>query len=104
MLIMTTWKTRPNTPEASKRMMATWGQQLERHTKDPVWKELWFYIHTDGSGGASLAEVPDTEVAGQRAMQLCMELSEFLEIDMKPVLNQEQAMPAVIASQATIVG
>ena len=104
MLIMTTWKTRPNTPDAAKRMMAIWGQQLERNAKDPAWKELWFYLHTDGSGGASLAEVPDTGVAGQRAMQMCMELGEFLEIDMKPVLTQEQAMPAIIAAQATIAG
>jgi hypothetical protein len=104
MLMLNTWKTRPLSPEQTKRMMAIWGAQLERHAKDPVWNELFFCLHADGSGGASLVEASDGDAANQRGLQLCIELGEFLEIETKVVLNQEQAMPAILASMATIGG
>jgi hypothetical protein len=103
MLLMTTWKVRSITPEASKRMMAVWSRQLELNAKDPVWKELWVYFYTDGSGGVNLIETPNTEVAAQRGLQIAMELTEFLEMETKPVLSLEQAMPAIVAWQATMV-
>ena len=102
MMMLTTWKNRPLSPEQSKRMMTVWGAQLERYTKDPAWKEPFFCMYADGSGGASLADAPDTDTASQRALQLCLELSEFLEIETKVVLTQEQAVPAILASMATL--
>ncbi len=104
MLMLTTWKSRPLSPEQTKRMMAVWGTQLERDQKDPAWKELFFCVFADGSGGASLVEATDPDAANQRALQTCLELGEFFELETRPVLSQEQAMPAILASMATISG
>jgi hypothetical protein len=102
MILLTAWKTRPLSPEQQKRMMAIWGAQLERTAKDPAWKPLSFYMYADGSGGISLAEVTDYDKANARGLQESIELSEFLELDSRPVLTQEQAMPAILAAMASI--
>jgi hypothetical protein len=104
MLLLTTWKNRPLNPEQQQRLMKVWAAQLERQTKDPAWKQLFFYMHADGSGGATVADLPDTDKAAARGLQECIELTEFLELETRFVLTQEQAMPSILAAMATTAG
>jgi hypothetical protein len=102
MLILTTWKSRPLTPEQSKRMMAVWGTQLESHATNPVWNELFWVMSADGSSGASLTEAADPDVAARRSLQICLELGEFVDIETKVVVDQSHAMAPILAAMATV--
>jgi hypothetical protein len=101
MLILTTWKTHPLSPEKLTRMVPIWGAQVEQHAKNPAWTELFNCTLIDGSGGFTLAEAADQDAANLRGLQIALELREFMEIGMKPVFRIEDALPAVMAAVAT---
>jgi len=101
MLICTTWKNRAISPEQTQRMMATWAQ-LEAEA-DPSTRLCWFQ-YGDGSGGFQVERVADDAEAMARGLEASLALGEFLELESRPVLDLESAMPAIVAAVARISG
>jgi hypothetical protein len=98
MLICTSWKARPLSPEQSQRMMALWGTMEAEAAADPNWERLCWYLYLDGSGGFSVDRVADTDAAAALALEQSLALGEFLELDVRPVSDLESAMPAIMAA------
>lgn len=96
MLLCTTWKARPLSPEASERMMNTWGKIEADMAANPNIERLCWYINADGSGGLTVADVADQETADTLGLETALALGEFLELDTRPVHDLETAMPAIL--------
>jgi len=101
MLMCTTWKNRPISPEQTQRMMAIWAQ-LEAET-DASERLCWFQFG-DGSGGFQVVRVADEAAAMASGLEASLALGEFLELESRPVLDLESAMPAIVAAVARISG
>ena len=102
MLMCTTWKARPLTPEQSNRMMAVWGQLESEQDSHPGMERVCWYLYTDGSGGFTVANVADEATAHAWGLEQTLALGEFLELDTRPILDLESAMPAITAAMARV--
>ena len=98
MLMYTTWKTRPLSPEQTARMMAIWGEQ--EAAADASQRVCWFML-ADGTGGFSVDKYDD-DAAMASGLEAGLALGEFLEFETRPIMDLESAMPAIMAAVARI--
>ena len=99
MIIATTWKSRPISPEQFNRLMTVWGKLEEKIAKDKSSERLCWYLNADGSGGVTVDRVDDETTAAALQLELGLSLGEFIDIDSKIVLDMDSAMPSIIAAQ-----
>lgn len=102
MLICTTWKSRPLTPEQSGRMMDIWGKIEADMAENPNTERVCWYLYGDGSGGFTVADVKDQETADTLGLETALALGEFLELDSRPVHDLETAMPAIMRAMERV--
>lgn len=95
MLICTTWKARPLSPEQTNRMMDAWGKVETANAEDANSERLCWYISSDGSRGFTVSRVDASDGYGALALEQALALGEFLEIESFPVLDLDAAMPAI---------
>lgn len=103
MLMCTTWKSRPLSPEAASRMMEVWGKIEADMAERTSNQRLCWYLYADGSGGFTVSDVQDGE-AEAFGLETTLALGEFLEFDTRPVFDMETAMPAIMAAMARANG
>ena len=96
MLVQTTWKARPISPDQANRMMTIWGKLEAALAENPHLERVNFYICADGSGGTQVIRATDTDAAHQFALESSLALSEFLEFDSRIVLEMDTAMSAIL--------
>ncbi len=96
MLVSTTWKARPLSPDQAQRMMEVWGKIEASMAENPSVERLCWYIYADGSGGMTVARAVDVEAASAFELETSLALGEFLEMESKIVLDLDTAMPAII--------
>ena len=104
MLLRTSWKVRPMGPEAVKRMMDVWGKIEADTAQNPDVERLCWYVYTDGSGGFTVNRVADNDSALAFGLEVALALEEFLELETRPVLDLESAMPAIAAATQRMNG
>jgi hypothetical protein len=97
MLVATTWKGRPLSPEQAQRMMNVWAKTEAREAETGASERLCWYLAADGSSGVTVSRVIDEEAATALQLETCLALSEFIELESKVVLDMETAMPAIIS-------
>jgi hypothetical protein len=102
MLMCTTWKARPLSPDQMDRMMAIWGKMEADEAENANSERLCWFIFGDGSGGFTVSRFEDTTEATAFGLELTLALGEFLEMDVRPVLDLETAMPAIMAAMGRI--
>jgi hypothetical protein len=102
MIVATTWKSRPLSPEQTNRMMAAWGKLEAAAAEDTNANRLCWYLNVDGSGGLTVSEVTDADAAAALQLETALVLGEFLEIDTNIVLDLDTAMPAIEKAVAAI--
>ena len=104
MLVCTTWKARPLSPDQSERMMQTWGK-IEASTAESTSVErVCWYIASDGSGGMTVVKAVDPDAASAFELETSLALGEFLELESKVVLDLDAAMPAILKGMEYING
>ncbi|HZT67167.1 MAG TPA: hypothetical protein VFA11_15365 [Acidimicrobiales bacterium] len=104
MLVQTTWKSRPLSPEQANRMMSTWGKIEARMAEDPNLERINWYINADASGGSTVVRAADGDAAHQFSLEISLALSEFLELESRVVLELETAMPGILKGMEYING
>jgi hypothetical protein len=102
MLVCTTWKARPLSPEASQRMMAIWGKIEADEAANTHSERLCWYMNSDGSGGFTVSRMDDADAAMAAGLESTLALGEFLEFETRVVLDLETAMPAITAAMERI--
>lgn len=96
MLMCTTWKNRPLSQEQTTRMMDIWGKVEADVAERPGMNRLCWFAFGDGSGGFSVSEVANDDDAAF-LFEVVGALSEFLEFEVKPVVDLESVMPLTAA-------
>jgi hypothetical protein len=104
MLILTTWKNRPLSPEQANRMMVIWGKFEAKAATDPSSERVCWYLHADGTGGMAVDRIVDHAAATQSMAEAMISMFEFLEFDTKIVLELDQAMTSVLAAMELVNG
>lgn len=104
MLLCTTWKARPLSPEQTNRMMDTWGKIEAETAERPGLERLCWYLYADGSGGFTVSETSDEAVASAFGLETALALGEFLEFDTRVVYDMDAAMPAIMAAVGRMNG
>ncbi len=104
MLVCTTWKNRPLTPEASQRMMNIWGKIEADEAANADSERLCWYMYSDGSGGFTVSRVKDGTDAQTMGLEAALALGEFLELDTRIIFDLDTAMPAITAAMERING
>jgi hypothetical protein len=85
-------------------MMATWGKiEAEQAANTSVERVCWF-VNADGSGGFTVSRVVDPDAANALSFEFALALGEFLELDTRPVLDLDDAMPAITNGLERIKG
>lgn len=100
MLVCTTWKARPLTPEQSGRMMETWAETEAKEAEDTASERLCWYIAVDGSGGLTVSRVSNSEAALALMLEISLALGEFIEVDSKVMLDLDSAMAPISSAMA----
>lgn len=100
MLVCTTWKARPLSPEQTQRMMDTWAKTEAREAESSAAKRLCWYISGDGSSGVTVSEVADADAAAALGLETSLALGEFIELESKIVLDLDAAMGPITAAVA----
>lgn len=98
MIVCTTWKSRPLSPEQTKRMMEVWAKTEARTAESSSNERLCWYIAADGSSGVTISRFDDADAAFAEGLELSLALGEFIEIESKVVLDMDAAMPAITAA------
>ncbi len=104
MLICTTWKVRPLSPEQLNRMMAVWAQIEQEQDAHPGIERVCWYMYGDGSGGFNIDRVTGDAATETWGLQQMLALGEFLEFDSRQVHDLESVMPALTAAMERING
>ncbi|MGB5759520.1 MAG: DUF3303 family protein [Acidimicrobiales bacterium] len=102
MLLCTTWKVRSMQPEAAQRMMTAWGKLEADMAQVSGMNRLCWYSFSDGSGGFQVTEVNDDAAVHRFGLESSLALGEFLDMETRPVLDLESAMPAITAAMERI--
>ena len=100
MLVCTTWKARPLSPDQASRMMEVWAKTEARESELTGSERLCWYIAADGSGGMTVSRVDDADAAAAQQLEVSLALGEFIEIDSRVVLDLESAMAPINAAMA----
>ena len=95
MLICTTWKARPLSPEQANRMMERWAKVEAAQAENTSIERLCWYLSADGSRGFTVSKVTDPDTAATWELEVSLALNEFLELRSDIVLDLETAMPAI---------
>lgn len=98
MIVCTTWKARPLSPEQTNRMMEVWAKTEAREAEDPTSERLCWYIASDGSSGITISRFDGGDAALAAGLEISLALSEFIELESKVVLDMDTAMPAITAA------
>jgi len=104
MLIGTTWKQRPLSPEQTNRLMARWGKLEASIAESPSVERVCWYMTADGTAGITVDKVIDANAAAAFNLEVALALGEFLELDSRVVLDLESAMPAILKALEHING
>jgi hypothetical protein len=104
MLVCTSWKARPLTPERANRMMEVWGKVEAAQAENADTRRLCWYIFSDGSGGFTVSEATDADAATAFELEIALALSEFLDLESKLVLDLDAAMPAILKGMEHVNG
>lgn len=96
MLVQTTWRARPISPEQSNRLMAAWGKLEAKLAERTDTERVTWYITADGTSGSEVIRSDDSDSALQFALETALALGEFLEFESKIVLDLETAMPGIL--------
>ena len=96
MLVQTTWRARPISPEQANRLMETWGKLEAKLAESTEMERVNWYISVDGSSGSEVIKSADSDAANQFALESALALGEFLELESKLVLDLETAMPGIL--------
>jgi hypothetical protein len=96
MLLGTTWKARPLSPEQTERMMAVWGKIEADMAANGLGERLCWFITADGGAGVTVTKMLDPDAATAFTLEISLALGEFIELDTRPVLDLESAMPAIL--------
>jgi hypothetical protein len=102
MLIGTTWKARPLSPEQAKRMMDAWGKTEAASAADPNEERVCWFITADGTAGVTVSRFTDADAATKSGLRTALLLSEFIDLDSRPVLDLESAGPVIMAAMEEI--
>ena len=95
MLMLTTWKSRPISPEQLTRMMGVWGQMEADMANAPGdFERLAWYQRADGTGGLTITRASNPEAMTTYFFKYFVLLGEFLEFDSTPLVDMEQVMVA----------
>lgn len=100
MLVCTTWKARPLSPEQTQRMMQVWAKTEARESEDTSSERLCWYIAADGGSGVTVSRVSDPDAAAALQLEAALALGEFLEIESRVVLDLDEAMGPINAAVA----
>jgi hypothetical protein len=104
MLMCTSWKSRPLSPEQTDRMMSIWGKiEADQAANASVERVCWF-MNADGGGGFTVNRAVDPDAATALGLEFALSLGEFLEVDTRPVLDLNEAMPAITNALGRIKG
>lgn len=104
MLICTSWKARPLSPDQTNRLMATWGKLEAGLAENTSVERVCWYIFSDGSGGVTVDKAVDVAAATAYTLEVSLALSEFLDVESKVALDLESAMPAILKAVEHING
>ncbi len=104
MLLCTTWKSRPLDPETAERSMAVWGKIEADMAEHPGVERLCWYMFSDGSGGLTVNRFDDDDDARAFGLEISMALGSFIELESRPVLDLETAMPAIMNAMERMKG
>jgi hypothetical protein len=105
MLMLTTWKARPISPEQLTRMMGIWGQMEADMADAPGdFERLAWYQRADGTGGLTIGRSSDPGGTAASFFKYFVLLGEFLEFEMTPLLDMEQVMSAFGDAMALLEG
>jgi len=85
-------------------MMDTWGKLEAEQAERAGSERLCWFLNTDGSGGFTVSQVDDDAEAQAFALETALALGEFLELDTRPVLDLDAAMPAIMAAVGRMNG
>jgi hypothetical protein len=102
MLVCTTWKARPLSPDALQRMMTIWGKIEADEEANADSERLCWYLYSDGSGGFTVSRVKDEQAAHSLLLEVSLALGEFLELETRLVQDLDSAMPAIAAAMERI--
>ena len=69
MLMCTSWKSRPLSPEQTDRMMATWGKIEADQAADSSVERVCWFIAADGGGGFTVNRVLDADAANALSLE-----------------------------------
>ena len=72
--------------------------------QNPDVERLCWYVYTDGSGGFTVDRVADNDSALAFGLEVALALEEFLEMETRPVLDLDAAMPAIAAATQRMNG
>ena len=104
MLVATTWKIRPMSPDQANRMADTWGKLEAAMAENASVERLFWCMYADGSGGVSLDKYVDIEAANAFGLEVSLALGEFLEFESHIALDLDAAMPAIIKAMERMNG
>ena len=104
MLICTSWKERPLSPEQTNRMMGVWAKIEAAMAENTSVERVCWYITGDGTRGFTVNKAVDVEAANAFGLEISLALGEFLELRSDVVLDLETAMPAIEKSMERING
>ena len=96
MLYCLRFKFRPISDEQLGRMMTINAKVEEDLAASPLVSRVALYMDLDGRSGIDILDVVGTEEAVQFLLEMNATLAEFIEIDTRPVLALESAMPALM--------
>jgi hypothetical protein len=98
MLYLTTFRPRPMTPEQFQRMLVVWTKIEADVAARTDLERRFLYFDVSGSSGVEVSELSDPDAALPFVYEAHVALSEFIDFETRPVLELEEAMPAVLAA------
>jgi len=104
MHLITTWKSRPLSPEQFDRLMTLWGKLEERAASDSSSERIGWFQFSDGSGGVTIDKVKDVEAALALDLEQSLTLGEFIELDTKVGMDLDAALPLILKAQENAKG
>jgi hypothetical protein len=104
MHFITTWKSRPLSPEQFDRLLKVWGKLEERSAADSSSERVCWFQFSDGSGGVTIDKVKDVEAALALGLEQSLTLGEFIELDTKIGVDLDASLPLIMKAQENARG
>ncbi len=87
---------------AGEQNDADLGEARSRGAEDASTERLCWYIFSDGSGGVTVSRFRDVEAATAGELEATLALGEFLEFDLRVVLDLKTATPVMLKAMEHI--